>query len=142
MDTSLHTLLTDRPLSSDAAHAFVAAPGAGASVVFTGSVRDHTEGRAVAGMEYEAHVEHAQAQLEALAIEVAQKWPTATAVWLEHRTGGLGVGEASVIVAVSAPHRQEAFEAARHAIDTLKGTVAIWKKEHWKDGEAHWPGTP
>jgi molybdopterin synthase catalytic subunit len=141
MDTSLHALLTDRPLSVDAAHAFVAVPEAGATVAFVGAVRNHSEGRAVAGLEYEAHAGHAQAQLEALASEVAQKWP-ATAVWIEHRTGALRVGEASVVVAVSAPHRDEAFEAARYAIDTLKTTVAIWKKERWRDGGAHWPGTP
>jgi molybdopterin synthase catalytic subunit len=141
MDTSLHALLTDRPLSVDAAHAFVAAHRAGAVVLFTGTVRDHAEGRAVAGLQYEAFGERAQGQLDTLAAEVAAKWPV-TAVWLEHRTGGLEVGDAAVVVAVSAPHRQEAFEASRHAIDTLKATAAIWKRELWRDGGGHWPGTP
>jgi molybdopterin synthase catalytic subunit len=64
------------------------------------------------------------------------------AVWLEHRTGALAIGEPSVVVAVSAPHRDEAFAAARYGIDTLKATVPIWKQEHWRDGGRHWPGSP
>jgi molybdopterin synthase catalytic subunit len=140
MSASLHALLTDRPLSVDAAYRFAADPAAGAVVVFTGTVRNSSEGRAVAGLEYEAYERQAQAQLEALAAEVADKW-RARAVWIEHRVGPLAVGEPSVVVAASAAHRHEAFEAARYAIDTLKATVAIWKRERWRDGGAHWPGT-
>jgi molybdopterin synthase catalytic subunit len=136
----LHARLTDVPLSVEAASGFAADPGAGAVVVFTGTVRDSAEGRAVAGLTYEAFAERAQPQLQGLAAEVAEKWPPVRAVWLEHRTGALAIGEPSVVVAVSAPHRGEAFEAARYAIDTLKATVAIWKREHWADGGAHWPG--
>jgi molybdopterin synthase catalytic subunit len=137
----LHWRLTDEPLSTADAHAFVADPGAGGTVVFTGTVRNHAEGRPVSGMVYEAFTERAEAQLAAIAREVADGWPEARAVWVEHRVGDLGIGEASVVVAVSAPHRDQAFAAARHGIDTLKVTAAIWKQEHWADGSSHWPGT-
>ena len=141
MGAKLHARLTADPLSTTAAEAFCADPGAGALVVFTGVVRDNADGRAVSGMDYEAFHERAEAQLDELATQVAQKWPGATAVWLEHRVGSLAVGEPSVVVAVSSAHRETAFEAARYAIDTLKSTAAIWKHEHWLDGGSHWPGT-
>jgi molybdopterin synthase catalytic subunit len=155
MAARLHTRLIDAPLSVGDAHAFVADPAAGATAVFTGNVRDHSidgcEGtslssrvprvRAVAGLEYEAYAEQADRQLAALAEEIARKWPEVLAVWMEHRVGSLHVGECSVVVAVSTPHRAEAFEAARYGIDQLKATVAIWKREQWADGNAHWPGT-
>jgi molybdopterin synthase catalytic subunit len=137
----LHSRLTGEPLSLDRASAFVADPAAGAIVVFSGTVRDSAEGRAVAGLEYEAFPERAGPQLAVLARRVVDDWPQVRAVWVEHRTGSLAIGEPSVVVAVSAPHRAQAFEAARWAIDTLKGEVAIWKREHWADGTAHWPGT-
>jgi molybdopterin synthase catalytic subunit len=137
----LHTRLTVEPLSVEDAHAFLADRGAGAAVVFTGMVRDHAEGRDVRGLTYEAFAERAEGQLAEVARGVAERWPDARAVWMEHRTGDLGIGEPSVVVGVSAPHRAAAFEAARHGIDTLKETVAIWKQEHWADGHAHWPGT-
>lgn len=140
MSARLHARLTDQPLSLEAAHAFVADPAAGATVVFTGTVRNHADGRAVAGLTYEAFSERAQPQLTALVAQVAAKWPQVAAVWAEHRVGALGIGEPSVVVAVSAAHRADAFDASRYGIDTLKATVAIWKQEHWSDGEAHWPG--
>lgn len=134
------TRLTDQPLSPDAALAFCADPAAGAIVVFTGVVREETDGRGVAALEYEAFAEQAEAQLAELAGELAGRWPV-RAVWMEHRTGTLAIGEPSVVVAVSAPHRGEAFHACEWGIDTLKATVAIWKKERWADGAGHWPGT-
>lgn len=141
MPARLHTRLSGAPLSLAAAQAFAADPAAGATVVFTGTVRDHSEGRAVAGLEYEAYAEQAHQQLVALAERVAGKWPEVLAIWMEHRVGKLRIGDPAVVVAVSAPHRAEAFEAARYAIDELKATVAIWKREQWADGTAHWPGT-
>ena len=142
MPARLHAHLTADPLSVESAQAFVADRTAGAVVVFTGTVRDHSEGRNVAGLTYEAYGERAQPQMEALAAEVAHRYSDVAAVWLEHRTGELAVGEPSVVVAVSTPHRPEAFTAARWAIDELKATVAIWKQEHWTGGGAHWPRTP
>lgn len=142
MTPRLHTRLTSQPLSIDQAQHFCNDPAAGAVVVFTGTVRDHSEGRAVAGLTYEAFEERASAQLEELAAAVAHRHPAVTAVWLEHRTGDVAVGEPAVVVGVSSAHRPEAFEAARWGIDELKAGVAIWKQEHWSDGEAHWPGSP
>lgn len=141
MTARIHTEITHAPLSVPAAHAFVADPRAGAAVVFTGNVRNHAEGRSVAGLTYEAFEEHAGIRLAELAAEVADRWPSVRAVWMVHRLGELAIGEPAVVVAVAADHREEAFVAARHGIDTLKATVPIWKQEHWADGGAHWPGT-
>lgn len=142
MAARTHTLLTDNPLSVDAAHSFCADPSAGATVVFTGNVRNVSEGEGVTGLTYEAFAERASEQLEALAADIARREPAAVAIWMEHRVGDLSVGEPAVVVAVSAPHRDAAFTAARWGIDELKATVAIWKQEHWAAGGAHWPGTP
>lgn len=132
--------LTDQPLSPDAASAYCADPAAGAIVVFTGVVRAESDGRPVTALDYEAYAERAEAQMAALAAEVAAKWPV-LAVWMEHRTGTLAIGEPSVVIAVSSAHRGEAFDACEYGIDTLKATVAIWKQERWADGESRWPGT-
>ena len=142
MTARLHTRLTSQPLSVDQAQHFCTDPAAGAVVVFTGTVRNHSEGRSVAGLTYEAFEERAGVQLQELAAAVAQRHPTVSAVWLEHRTGDVGIGEPAVVVGVSAPHRPEAFAAARWGIDELKAGVAIWKQEQWTHGEAHWPGSP
>ena len=140
MGAKLHTDLTGRPLSVEAAYAFASVPDAGAVVVFTGTVRRVSDGRRVRGLTYESYEDRALGQLRDLAEQVTQRWPAATAVWLAHRVGDLAVGEPAVVVAVSAPHRGEAFEAAKWAIDELKATVAIWKQEHWAEGGARWPG--
>jgi molybdopterin synthase catalytic subunit len=139
MTARLHTRLTGEPLSPAAALEFCTHPAAGAVVVFTGVVRAETDGRPVTALTYEAFAERAEAQLAELAAEVAQKWP-ALAVWMEHRTGTLAIGEPSVVVAVCSGHRGEAFDACEYGIDTLKATVSIWKQERWADGQAHWPG--
>jgi len=136
----LHTQLTEVPLAVGDAHDFCADPGAGAVVVFTGVVRDSSEGRDVRGLAYESYAERAESQLAALAADVAARW-TARAVWMEHRVGLLAVGEPAVVVGVSTGHRDAAFEACRYGIDTLKATVAIWKQELWADGTDRWPGT-
>ncbi len=140
MTPRLHTRLTPHPLSAEEAQHFCSDPAAGAVVVFTGAVRNVSEGQAVHGLTYEAYEERASSQLEALAGELVTRHPDAVAVWLEHRTGDLAVGEAAVVVAVSAPHRDQAFDAARWGIDELKATVAIWKREHWAAGGSRWPG--
>ncbi|MFN2615093.1 MAG: molybdenum cofactor biosynthesis protein MoaE [Actinomycetota bacterium] len=110
----------------------------GALVVFEGSTRSPSEGRMVLKLEYEAWPERAERQLRAFAEEAVERWG-ARAVVAVHRTGEVPVGEPSVVVAVAAPHRAEAFEAARWLIDTLKAQCAIWKKEIFEDGEA-WAG--
>lgn len=140
MAARVHTALTEQKLSVDQAQAFVADPAAGAVVVFTGTVREHAEGRRVAGMSYEAYESVANERLAGLAADLARR-EGLRAVWLEHRVGELEIGEPSVVVAVSGQHRPEAFAACRDGIDRLKGEIPIWKHEHWAEGGAHWPGT-
>jgi molybdopterin synthase catalytic subunit len=129
--------VTSAPLSVDDAMAFVADPGAGACCVFVGTVRDRSEAGEVTGLTYESWEELAIERLGVLAADLRDRWPVRK-VALLHRTGRLGVGEASVVVAVSAPHRDEAFAACRHGIEQLKHDVPIWKKESLVDGESHW----
>lgn len=142
MAVRTHVRLSAEPLEAAAALRFVADPAAGGTVLFTGTARDHADGRAVQALEYEAFTERAESGMAELAARAAGRWPELRAVWIEHRTGRLAIGEEAVVVAASAPHREEAFGAARWLIDTLKAEVAIWKKEHWADGGSHWPGTP
>jgi molybdopterin synthase catalytic subunit len=128
--------LTGAPLPVEVASGWVSRPDCGAVVVFAGTVRDHAEGRpGVSELTYEAYTEQVEPRLAALAAELRQQWSTVGRVILWHRVGSLHVGDCSVIVAVSAPHRDEAFEAARWGIDTLKATVPIWKQETWDGGE-------
>jgi molybdopterin synthase catalytic subunit len=129
--------LTDQSLDPAEALAFVSHPSAGGTVVFSGTVRDHSEAGDVTGLDYEAWDELAVTRLEELGREILDRWPV-TKVALLHRTGHLEIGEVSVVVACSAPHRAEAFEAARHGIERLKADVPIWKKELLASGDAHW----
>ncbi len=123
------------PLPVEEAARWVARPGCGAVVVFTGLVRDHAEGRrGVTSLEYEAYPEAARARLAELAAEARRRWDLGRLACL-HRVGRLGVGEPAVVVAVSSAHRDAAFEAARWCIDTLKESVPIWKRETWDGGQ-------
>ena len=127
--------LTDEPLPVDAATTWAATPGSGAVVAFSGIVRDHSEGRpGVTGLTYEAYESEATRRLAEVAAETRRRWPVVERLALLHRTGDLALSETSVVVVASSPHRPEAFEAARFAIDTLKETVPIWKREHWAEG--------
>lgn len=129
--------LSDHELPVAVASAWVVRADCGATVTFTGTARDHAAGRpGVHRLEYEAYEGPAQARLQAVGAEVRRRWPMVGRVALLHRTGGLSIGDAAVVVAVSAPHRAEAFEAARFAIDELKRTVPIWKREAWDGGES------
>jgi len=132
----VHVLLTTDRLDPAAAEALVRSDADGGVCTFTGVVRNHAEGRAVERLEYEAYPEMAEPQMRRIGEEALRR-TGATAVALWHRTGTLEIGEASVVVSASAPHRAEAFEACRYAIDTLKADVPIWKKEHG-DGGAVW----
>ncbi len=105
----------------------------GALCTFVGVVRDHNAGKAVLHLEYEAFEEMALPLMEEIAAEARRRWPI-TAIAMVHRLGRLQIGEASVVVAVTSPHRGDAFAACRYAIDTLKATVPIWKKEFYADG--------
>ncbi|MET0552445.1 MAG: molybdenum cofactor biosynthesis protein MoaE [Vicinamibacteria bacterium] len=107
----------------------------GALCLFVGTVRDENRGRRVVRLEYEAYEQMALPLMEEIAAEARRRWPV-TALRIVHRLGALAVGDASVAVAVASPHRDEAFAACRYAIDTLKKTVPIWKKEFYADGSA------
>ena len=125
------------PLSVDEALASVADPGAGGTCAFVGTVRDRSHAGEVVGLHYEAWDELADDRLRELASELFARWPL-RGVAILHRTGDLQVGDASVVIACSAPHRAQAFEACRHAIERLKQDVPIWKKEALVSGEAGW----
>jgi molybdopterin synthase catalytic subunit len=128
--------LTTEALPVAAVYEWTVRPDCGAVVLFSGTVRDHAEGRpGVAHLTYEAYEEHVVPRFDAIAAEIRRQWPLTGRVAILHRTGRLELGESSVVVAVSAPHRGEAFEAARHGIDTLKTSVPIWKQEAWAEGE-------
>ena len=129
--------LAPHPLPVADAAAWVVRADCGATVTFTGTARDHADGRPdVHRLEYEAYEEQAVPRLERLAAEARVRWPAIGRIVLLHRTGVVELGEAAVVVAVSAPHRGEAFEAARWAIDELKRTIPIWKREAWAGGES------
>lgn len=128
--------LTAAPLDPRHLEALVRRPGAGALATFAGVVRDENLGRRVRYLEYEGHPEMALSAMAAIKVEIETRWPGARAA-MAHRLGRLEIGDVSVVVVVSHPHRAEAFEACRHGIDTLKVTVPIWKKEYFLDG-SHW----
>jgi molybdopterin synthase catalytic subunit len=117
-------------------------PDCGAVVTFLGTVRDLTGDRVTVALDYEAYPGMAERKLAEIEAETRQRWPVGDLI-LVHRLGRLDVGAVSVAVAVSCPHRAQAFEACRHAIDRLKELVPIWKKENWADGTTEWvhPGT-
>ncbi|MFW6075215.1 MAG: molybdenum cofactor biosynthesis protein [Chloroflexota bacterium] len=114
-------------------------PGAGAIVTFTGTVRDNARGKPVTSLDYEAYPEAAELQLRHICDEMREQWPV-LGIAIEHRTGMLSIGEASVIITVSSAHREAAFEAASYAIRRIKQIVPIWKKEFYADGES-WIGS-
>ena len=131
--------LVTEPLSEGALVAAVEDPGAGAVVLFSGVVRDQTGGRRVKFLEYEAHAPMALAKMREIAAAARQRHPGIRRLAIVHRVGRLEIGESSVLIAVSTAHRGEGFDACRFAIDTLKETVPIWKKEYFEDGEV-WVG--
>lgn len=128
--------ITEEPLSIEALHALVLRPGAGAVSHFVGVVRDSNLGRAVDHLEYDAYPAMATKKMREIAEEVRERWPI-NAIAMHHRVGRLAIGEASVAIAVSSPHRADGIAACHYAIDRLKQVVPIWKKEVWTDGE-HW----
>jgi molybdopterin synthase catalytic subunit len=112
----------------------VAGDDTGGVVSFVGTVRDHSRGHSIKYLEYEAYPEMAEREMQKICDEAARRWP-GTRVAIAHRIGHLDIGDAAVVVVAAAPHRGEAFDACRFAIDTLKVTVPIWKKEMATDGE-------
>jgi molybdopterin synthase catalytic subunit len=129
--------ITTQPIDPAAVIEQVGRGDAGAIVLFLGTARRETNGRQTASLEYECYGEMAHGKLAELEAEARSRWPL-TGCAIVHRVGHLEIGETSVAVAVSTPHRQAAFEAGQWLIDTLKEVVPIWKKENWADGESQW----
>jgi molybdopterin synthase catalytic subunit len=130
--------LTEAALQVGAVYDWAVRADCGAIVLFSGTARDHAEGRDdVQHLTYEAYEEHALPKLASIIDELRARWPMVGRVALLHRLGRLDIGESSVLVVVSAPHRPEAFAAARFGIDALKASVPIWKHEVWNGG-ADW----
>ncbi|MDA2935437.1 molybdenum cofactor biosynthesis protein MoaE [Acidobacteria bacterium AH-259-D05] len=112
----------------------VTSPGSGAIVTFDGTVRDNARGKSVTHLYYESYPKMAIKELEKIRREAMRRWPL-NDMAIIHRIGRMEITESSVFIAVSSAHRQDAFEACQFAIDTLKTSVPIWKKEHYQDGE-------
>ncbi len=129
--------LTAGPIDYFALTEAVRRPDCGAVVTFLGTVRDLTDGKVTVALDYEAYPGMAEKKLAEIERETRERWPIGELLMV-HRTGHLQVGEVSVAVAVSCPHRAQAFEACRYAIDRLKELVPIWKKENWADGSTEW----
>ncbi len=107
---------------------------AGAITTFTGTVREFTKGKRTLYLEYDAYVPMAEKKLEQIGVEINEKWPDSM-VAITHRIGRLEISDIAVVIAVSTPHRRDAYEANEYAIERIKEIVPIWKKEHWEDGE-------
>lgn len=129
--------LSDKTIDVAAVLDRVQSPAAGAVVLFLGTTREMTAGRRTQSLDYECYPEMARKELAELEAEARRRWPI-TACAIVHRLGHLELGEASVAVAVSTPHREDAFAAAKWLIDTIKEEVPIWKCENWADGTTEW----
>jgi molybdopterin synthase catalytic subunit len=129
--------ITEAPLSSDELSAWVVRPHCGAVVSFSGVVRDHSRAHGdVVALEYETIPKLAEQRINEIVEVARERWPSLGAVAIHHRIGRVELSEATVVVAISSPHRSDAFDAARFCIDTLKETVPMWKREIWQGGSA------
>jgi molybdopterin synthase catalytic subunit len=138
---SIRVSVGEQPIDAASLIAEVSTPASGATVVFLGTVRDHSEGKeGVTHLEYEVFAERVEPEIAKIVAEATDKWPL-LAVAVEHRSGTVGLGEASVGVAVSSAHRADAFDSARYVIDELKIRAPIWKKEFWPGGAEWSPGS-
>ena len=133
--------ITAGPLAPEPFLQHVRRDDSGAVALFLGVVRDHSHGRRVLYLEYDAYPEMAERKLREVAEEALARWPI-TDVAIAHRTGRLEIGETSLLVAVSSPHRHDAFAACHHIVNRIKEVVPIWKKEVWEGGEAWIEGEP
>uniref|UniRef100_G1KHA4 Molybdopterin synthase catalytic subunit n=1 Tax=Anolis carolinensis TaxID=28377 RepID=G1KHA4_ANOCA len=120
-------------LSADEISALVISPCCGAVSLFIGTTRNHFEGRKVIQLDYEAYAPMAEAELKKICADIRLKWPSVKHIAIHHRLGSVPISEASVMVAISSPHRTESLEAVQYCINTLKATVPIWKKEVYED---------
>lgn len=132
--SNINIRISDSSLNTETCRQLVQRDGAGGQVVFVGTVRNQTKGKEVVRLEFEAYEPMAIKEMKKIADTIIEKYK-ALAITIHHRVGSLGIGDIAVIIAVSTPHRDKAFEACKYAIDTLKETVPIWKKEIFVDGE-------
>jgi molybdopterin synthase catalytic subunit len=132
--------VSESEISLDEVRAPVPDPAAGGIALFAGAVRDSDHDRGVSGLSYSAHPSAAD-ELRRVAEVIAEKYPV-IGIAAVHRVGDLAIGDLAVVLAVSCPHRAEAFDACRDLIDILKATVPIWKHQRFDDGTAEWVGTP
>ena len=132
--------IVDRPIDIDAVLRSISDPGCGAQSLFIGTSRNNADGKEVVRLEYEAYEPMAVAMMQAIAEEAERRWKVSK-ISIIHRVGVVPIGEASVVIAVAAPHRSGSFDACRYCIDTIKREVPIWKKEVFADG-AKWVGLP
>jgi molybdopterin synthase catalytic subunit len=137
-DHSDHFVITLAPLSLSDAYALADDPANGAVVLMSGMVRNQTNGKPVVALEYQAYEPMALQVFQQIAADIRKTWADVSHVVIHHRVGRLQIGEVSVIVAIGCPHRTEAFEACKYAIDTLKHQAPIWKKEWYNDREYSW----
>jgi molybdopterin synthase catalytic subunit len=133
----MRTAVVERALDPAALLAEVSRTANGAALLFVGMVREVNDGRQVSGIDYSAYAAMAARELEAIAAEATERFGTPDVV-VEHRLGTLGLGEASVAIAVAHPHRGAAYDASRFVIEELKRRVPIWKREHYADGTREW----
>ena len=134
--------IVQRPIDPSKILEFVMNPEAGGIVLFVGTIRNQTGAKRVKGLEYEVYRPMAQRRIGELEREIRRRWPVKSVIMI-HREGKLKIGEVSVAVAVSSAHRREAFEAARYAIEQIKRTFPIWKRERLQGGRYSWmSGTP
>ncbi len=133
-EEKIDILLSDKTLKTEEAIKFVGLPDCGGLTVFIGTVRNHTKGKEVVRLEFEAYAPMAISEMTKIAERACERWDVRR-IAIHHRTGVLDIGEIPVVIAVACPHRKAAFEACQFAIDTLKETVPIWKKEIFTDGE-------
>ncbi len=129
--------VSEEPLSSAELGAWVTRPHCGAIVTFSGVVRDHSSAHDhVLALEYETSVEIAERRIAEIVAVARERWPSLEAIAIHHRIGRVELSDTAVVVALSSPHRDEAFDAARFCIDTLKRSVPMWKREVWDGGSA------
>lgn len=133
----MRTAIVDQEIDVSALVGEVAQHRNGATVLFVGTVRDVNDGAPVTALDYSAYTGMAESELAAIALEAAERWSTPDIV-IEHRIGNLGLGDASVAIAVAHPHRAEAYEASRYIIEELKRRLPVWKREHYVDGRSEW----
>ena len=134
---TVRAAVVTEPIDTTAVLREVESPAHGASILFVGTVRDVNDGKPVHGMDYTAYVAMAEREMAAIVREAAEKF-SGSFVVIVHRIGDLAIGEASVAIATSHAHRDEAYSASRYAIEQLKARVPIWKREHYADGSREW----